>query len=94
MDYETDPRWLLVEEGFVLPREHEVESLFTVGNGATGTRGSLEEGSDFSAPATFVAGVFFHPEPPGAVPELMTFPNWAGMKVWVNGSQHERRWRT
>jgi trehalose/maltose hydrolase-like predicted phosphorylase len=86
MDYEMDPRWLLVEEGFVLPREHEVESLLTVGNGATGTRGSLEEGSDFSAPATFVAGVFFHPEPPGAVPELITFPNWAGMKVWVNGS--------
>ncbi|HEU5413364.1 MAG TPA: glycosyl hydrolase family 65 protein [Candidatus Angelobacter sp.] len=86
MDYEIDPRWLLVEDGFVLPREHEVESLFTVGNGATGTRGSLEEGSDFSAPATFVAGVFLHPEPPGAVPELMTFPNWAGMKVWVNGS--------
>jgi trehalose/maltose hydrolase-like predicted phosphorylase len=86
MDYEIDPRWLLVEDGFILAREHEVESLFTVGNGATGTRGSLEEGSDFSAPATFVAGVFFHPEPPGAVPELMTFPNWAGMKVWVNGS--------
>jgi trehalose/maltose hydrolase-like predicted phosphorylase len=86
MDYEIDPRWLLVEDGFILAREHEVESLFTVGNGATGTRGSLEEGSDFSAPATFVAGVFFHPEPPGAVPELMTFPNWAGMKVWVNGA--------
>ena len=86
MNYEIDPRWLLVEDGFVLAREHEVESLFAVGNGATGTRGSLEEGSDFSAPATFVAGVFFHPEPPGAVPELITFPNWAGMKVWVNGS--------
>ena len=29
----TDPEWLFVEEGFTLAREHELESLFAIGNG-------------------------------------------------------------
>jgi hypothetical protein len=53
-----DPGWILVDEGFTLAREHEVESLFAIGNGYAGSRGSLAEGSALSAPATFVAGVF------------------------------------
>ena len=51
-----DPGWILVEEGFTLAREHEVESLFAIGNGYAGSRGSLAEGSALSAPATFVPG--------------------------------------
>lgn len=78
--------WLLVEDGFTLTREREIESIFTIGNGKTGTRGSLEEGSQLSCPATFVAGVFTTPTSPGAVPELLKFPNWTGMKMFVNGS--------
>ena len=83
---ENVPQWLLIEDGFTLAREHEIESIFTIGNGNTGTRGSLEEGSQLSAPATFVAGVFTTPATPGAIPELFTFPNWIGMKIFVNGS--------
>jgi trehalose/maltose hydrolase-like predicted phosphorylase len=88
LSYESEmhPNWHLREEGFTLAREHEVESLFAIGNGASGIRGSLEEGSQLSAPATFVAGVFVHPEKPGAVPELLTFPNWTNLKIWINGS--------
>lgn len=33
-----DPLWRLVEEGFDLAREREIESLFTAANGYTGTR--------------------------------------------------------
>jgi len=29
----SDPGWLLVEEGFALVREHEIESIFAIGNG-------------------------------------------------------------
>jgi hypothetical protein len=55
----TDDRhWLFVEDGFTLAREHELESLFAIGNGYVGSRGSLAEGSALSSPATFVAGVF------------------------------------
>jgi hypothetical protein len=47
-----DPKWLLVDEGFTLAREHETESLFAIGNGYVGNRGSLAEGSPLSSPAT------------------------------------------
>src|SRR5256885_7316066 len=79
-----DPNWLLVEEGFTLAREHEVESLFAIANGYVGNRGCLAEGSALSAPATFIAGVFEHPQTPGAVPQLMTLPDWAGVRIWIS----------
>ena len=40
-----DPGWILVEEGFTVAREHELESLFAIGNGYVGSRGSLAEGT-------------------------------------------------
>ena len=54
----SEPGWLLVEEGFNLVREHEIESIFAVANGYIGTRASLEEGSRLSQPVTFVAGIY------------------------------------
>jgi hypothetical protein len=45
----VDPGWTIIEEGFTLAREHELESLFAIGNGYAGSRGSLEEGSELSA---------------------------------------------
>ena len=80
----TDPGWTLVEEGFNLAREHEVESLFTVANGYVGVRGSLGEGSPLSAPATFTAGVFeagFQ----GAVPELAQTADWTQLRLTLAG---------
>ena len=78
-----DPGWILVEEGFTLAREHEVESLFAIGNGYAGSRGSLAEGSALSAPATFVAGVF--DSEPGSVPGLAPTADWTRL------SAHNRR---
>ena len=54
----SDPGWLFTEEDFTLAREHEIESVFAVGNGYVGTRASLDEGSPLSWPATFAAGIF------------------------------------
>lgn len=79
----ADPEWILVEEGFSLAREHELESLFAIANGYVGTRGSLAEGSPLSSPATFVAGVF--DSKPGAPPELVTVPDWTHLSVTVKG---------
>lgn len=70
----TDPGWTVVEEGFNLALEHEIESLFTVANGYVGTRGSLAEGSPMSAPATFIAGVY-DIDPQRAIPELAVAPD-------------------
>ena len=69
-----DPGWILVEEGFTPEREHELESLFAIGNGYAGSRGSLAEGSALSAPATFVAGVFDLEA--GTVPSLAPTADW------------------
>jgi hypothetical protein len=60
-----NPKWLLVDGGFTLGREHETESLFSIANGYIGSRGSLAEGSPLSAPATFVAGIFEELNIPG-----------------------------
>ena len=80
----SDPSWLLSEEGFTLSREHEIESLFAIANGYVGNRGSLAEGSPLSAPATFMAGVFEQLDIPGSTPQLMTLPDWTGVRIWIN----------
>ena len=79
-----NPKWLLVDEGFTIAREHETESLFAIGNGYIGNRGSLAEGSALSAPATFVAGVFELSGSPRSVPELMVLPDWTGVRIWID----------
>ena len=53
----ADPTWRLEVEGVDPDREPEVESWLTVGNGRTGTRGSLEAGTPASYPALYVAGI-------------------------------------
>lgn len=76
----SDPAWRVVEEGFTLTREHEVESLMAIGNGYVGSRASLAEGSRLSSPATFVAGVY-----ETAPPRLAMIPDWTHLSVSVEG---------
>src|SRR5437660_11072182 len=71
-----DSLWKVEVIGYDRFRERELESWFTVANGRTGTRGSLEEGSPESNPATYVAGVYGR-LPDGKVgPELLIGPRW------------------
>lgn len=77
-----DRRWTLVEDGFHLEREHEVESVLAVANGALGVRASLGEGTPLSRPATFVAGLF-HGNP---VPRLVRAPDWTALRITADGT--------
>ncbi|MER3424524.1 MAG: hypothetical protein C4293_16190 [Nitrospiraceae bacterium] len=79
-----DPSWRLVEKGFNLSREHELESIFTVANGYVGVRGSLVEGTSLSASATFLAGVFDVNPESGSVPALVILPDWTRVQVLVD----------
>ena len=79
----ADPAWILVEEGFTVTREHELESLFAIGNGYAGSRGSLAEGSALSTPATFVAGVF--DAGAGSVPGLVPTADWTRLSATIDG---------
>ncbi len=82
-----EEHWILIEEGYTLAREHEIESLFSVANGYTGTRGSFFEGSPLSNPATFIAGVFDAVPGSASVPELAVGPDWTEMHVRVEGRE-------
>jgi kojibiose phosphorylase len=59
-----DSAWAIAVDGFDALREREFESWLSVGNGLTGTRGSVEEGNGASDPATFIAGAYI--ENPGS----------------------------
>lgn len=78
-----DLGWILAEQGFTLAREHEVESLFAIGNGYVGSRGSLAEGSALSAPATFVAGIF--DSDASSVPALTPTADWTRLSITIDG---------
>ena len=81
----SDLSWLIVEEGFTPVREHEIESLFAIANGYTGTRASLEEGSRLSQPVTFAAGMFVDDPASTLGPTLVVLPDWPHLEITVEG---------
>jgi len=55
---DVEEAWRVEQEGFDPAREHEMESLFTVGNGYLGVRGALDMPLPGSQADMFVAGVY------------------------------------
>ncbi|HEY9764910.1 MAG TPA: hypothetical protein V6C82_01020, partial [Chroococcales cyanobacterium] len=80
-NWKIEDPFFLIEEGFDLAREHEIQALFAVGNGYVGTLGSLAEGSSLSAPATLFAGIF------GQEEELILAPDWTHLRAFL--AEHE-----
>lgn len=54
----TQEAWRIEQEGFDPAREHDMESLFTVGNGYLGVRGALDTPLPGSRADLFVAGIY------------------------------------
>jgi len=79
--------WYIVEENFNPQQKHVHETLFTIGNGYLGTRGSLEEGYPGQQSATFVQGVF--DDAPVVHTELVNFPDWTSLEIILAGEQFE-----
>ncbi|HOT23738.1 MAG TPA: glycosyl hydrolase family 65 protein [Thermoleophilia bacterium] len=77
----ADPAWRFEVHGFDPFREREVETWLTVANGATGTRGALEEGSAVSTPATLVAGVFGDDTSEPRIRKPVPAPDWLGLRL-------------
>jgi len=82
-----DVTWLVVEEGFDVTREHEIESLLAIANGYVGVRGSVAEGSAVSRPATFLAGAFEQSKDLTPVPELVIAPDWGRLRFTIEGER-------
>jgi len=80
-----DAAWMVVESGFDVAREHEIESLLAIANGYVGVRCSIAEGSEVSRPATFLAGVFEQSADPSPVPELVIAPDWGRLRFTIEG---------
>ncbi len=81
-----DPTFLIIEDGYDPLREREIESIFTVGNGYLGTRGSLEEQGMGSEPATLLAGVYDRVAP-GEIEELSIIADWVFTRIYVDGEE-------
>ncbi|MFP5020478.1 glycoside hydrolase family 65 protein [Pseudonocardia phyllosphaerae] len=78
-----EPGWTLAEHGFDPARAGYRETVFTVGNGRLGTRGSLEEGHLGALSGTYLAGVYDAHDSP--VVDLVNCPDWLDTEVWVHG---------
>jgi kojibiose phosphorylase len=77
--------WTLTETQFCPDQLHSKETVFTIGNGYLGTRGSFEEGYPQSLPTTFIHGVY--DSVPIVYTELVNCPDWLPLLVIVNGDR-------
>ena len=76
--------WTVIETKFDSEQHHK-ETLFTIGNGYLGTRGTFEEGYPGSDPATFIHGVY--DDVPVVQTELVNCPDWLPLVIYVGGDR-------
>ncbi|WP_373541132.1 beta-phosphoglucomutase [Chamaesiphon sp.] len=77
--------WTLTEPEFDPAKLRARETVFTIGNGYLGTRGSFEEGYSKALPITLINGVY--DDIPVVYTELANCPDWLLLIVIVNGEQ-------
>ncbi len=77
--------WTLTEPEFDLAKLRARETVFTIGNGYLGTRGSFEEGYPKALPITLINGVY--DDTPVVYTELANCPDWLLLIVIINGEQ-------
>jgi beta-phosphoglucomutase len=77
--------WTLIESQFDPAQLRSRETVFTIGNGYLGTRGSFEEGYPQALPATLIHGVY--DDVPVVYSELANCPDWLSLVVTINGER-------
>ncbi len=77
--------WTLIEPYFDPELLHARETVFTIGNGYLGTRGSFEEGYPHALAATLMHGVY--DDVPVVYTELANCPDWLSFVVIVDGER-------
>ncbi len=77
--------WHINEGEFDPQKLHGRETVYTIGNGYFGTRGTFEEGYPKATPATLLSGVF--DKVAIAKEELANVPDWLVIKLFVNGER-------
>ncbi len=74
--------WYIEESEFDPQKLHSQETVYTLGNGYFGTRGTFEEGYPKATPGTLLFGVF--DKIAIAKEELANVPDWLTIKLFVN----------
>jgi len=82
-DVLSDESWLVRQSGHDPRRANYYETIFTIGNGRLGTRGSLEEGHRGELSGTYLAGVYDSHDAP--VIDLVNAPDWLWLTVSIDG---------
>jgi len=82
-EHPAPSNWHVIETTFDPERLHHKETVFTIGNGYLGTRGTFEEGYPGDWPATLVHGVF--DDHPSVYTELVNLPNWLPFDLLIGG---------
>ena len=77
--------WYIEESEFDPKKLHSRETVYTIGNGYFGTRGTFEEGYPEATPGTLLHGVFDNI--PIGKEELANAPDWLTIKLFVNGER-------
>jgi trehalose/maltose hydrolase-like predicted phosphorylase len=77
--------WHISEDTFDPRKLHSRETIYTIGNGYFGTRGTFEEGYPRAAPGTLLFGVF--DKIPIGKEELANVPDWLAINLFVNGER-------
>jgi len=84
-DLLSPKEWWIEEKEFDIKKINYSETIFTVGNGYLGTRGSLEGSHTAAFPQTFLAGVFDHND--SSVIHLVNTPNWVPLTIIANNER-------
>lgn len=77
-------QWEVSEHPFKPGQLLHSETIFTIGNGLVGVRGSFEEGYPDDSALTLAAGIF-NQTAEQLVPELVALPNWLSLRIRING---------
>lgn len=77
--------WQITENTFDPRKLHSQETVFTIGNGYFGTRGTFEEGYPKATPGTLLFGVF--DTIAVGKEELANAPDWLPLNLFLNGER-------
>lgn len=75
--------WIISEDEFEINALGSRETMFTIGNGYLGTRGTFEEGFPGETTATLLHGVF--DDATIGFTELANTPNWLDLRFYLGG---------
>lgn len=73
--------WSVIEDSFIPEKINHSETIFTIGNGYLGTRGTFEENAPSEMRSTYLHGVF--DDVPVFFTELANAPDWTELDIFL-----------